>query len=164
MEGLANPTMCVARPVAREEYTKSPEAMQAYWKEWLNMENVGVWNWNSLCEWDEVAADAKAKNEEVHFGYLFGIMVEKGSEHPVGDVRRYYKYRVVFQGSMVKDQNWEVALFNEMASTPATLEASRISDIYSCLPKHGVDSRDVFMAYLQAKMKGTPTYIMLPTL
>ena len=51
-----------------------------------------------------------------------------------GDPRRYFKYRVVFQGNQVKDQNWDVALFNEMASTPATLEASKIADAYSCFP------------------------------
>ena len=58
---------------------------------------------------------------------MFGIMVEKGSEFPEGDERRYFKYRVVFQGNHVKDQNWEVAMFSETASTPATLEASRIA-------------------------------------
>ena len=89
-------------------------------------------------------------------------MVEKGAEFPEGDKRRYFKYRVVFQGNNVRDQNWDVALFNEMASTPATLEASRIADIYSCMPDHTMQGRDVEQAYLQADMKGPPVYIMLP--
>ena len=54
-----------------------------------------------------------------------------------------------------------------MQSTPATLEASRIADIYSCMrtpegDKHTVETRDVEQAYLQAKMDGPPVYIMLP--
>ena len=100
-------------------------------------------------------------------------MVEKGSEFPLGDERRYFKYRVVFQGNQVKDQNWEVAMFQETASTPSTLEASRIADIYSCFVgsetdsagspiKHTMQSRDVEQAYLQADLEGSDTYIMLP--
>ena len=115
-----------------------------------------------MVERDEVVKQAKAMppgEQEVHFGYLFGIMVEKGSEFPEGDPRRYFKYRVVFQGNNVRDQNWDVALFNEMASTPATMEASRIADIYSCFPGCSVEGRDVEQAYLQAEMEGPPVYI-----
>ena len=90
--------------------------------------NVATGNAHGM---DKVANEAKENGEENHFGYLFGIMVEKGSEYPEGDPRRYFKYRVVFQGNNVKDQTWDVALFNEMQSTPATLEASKIADIYS---------------------------------
>ena len=49
-----------------------------------------------------------------------------------------------------------------MASTPATLEASHIADIYSCMPDHTMQGRDVEQAYLQADMKGPAVYIMLP--
>ena len=104
-----------------------------------------------MVERDDVVAAARNQpngEQEVHFGYLFGIMVEKGSEFPEGDPRRYFKYRVVFQGNNVKDQNWDVALFNEMASTPATMEASRIADIYSCFQGCTMEGRDVEQAYL----------------
>ena len=58
---------------------------------------------------------------------LFGIMVEKGSELAKGDARRKYKYRVVFQGNRVINQNWEAALFQDLGSSPATMEASKIA-------------------------------------
>ena len=102
---------------------------------------------------DDVAEEARLADSEVHFGYMFGIMVEKGSEFPEGDDRRYFKYRVVFQGNQVKDQNWEVALYNEHACVPATLEASRIADIHSCFPGHTIEGRDVEQAYLSANME-----------
>ena len=155
-------SVLVARPVTRAEYIKNPKAMEAYWKEWSNLEAKQVWRWETLTEWDTVAQQVQDDDTEIHFGYLFGIMVEKGAEFEEGDPRRYFKYRVVFQGNNVKDQNWQVALFNEMASTPATLEASRISDIYSCFPGHTVEGRDVEQAYLQADLEGPPVYILLP--
>jgi len=42
--------------------------------------------------------------DEVHYGNLFGLMVEKCAEFDEGDARRYWKYRVVFQGNKVKDK------------------------------------------------------------
>ena len=121
-----------------------------------------MWRWETLREWDDVSAEARANGEEIHLGFLFGLMVEKGSEFDEGDVRRYYKYRIVFRGNDVKDQNWEVALFQEMATTLTTLEASRYSTFLGCLPGNSVEGRDVEQAYVQADMEGTPTYIVLP--
>ena len=71
--------------------------MEAYWKEWKNLESKQVWRWETLVERDQVVKEAKAKPpaEQVHFGYLFGIMVEKGSEFPEDELRQYFKYRVV---------------------------------------------------------------------
>ena len=165
-------SMLVAKSVSRKDYVNNSAAMDAYWKEWNNLERKGVWRWDELTNWDDAVRYHKANpheeyGTEVHFGYLFGIMVEKGAEFEVGDPRRYFKYRVVFQGNNVKDQNWQVALFNEMQSTPATLEANRVADIYSCMrqpdgSKHTVETRDVEQAYLQAEMRGPPVYIMLP--
>ena len=80
--------MLAARPVSRNEYTGVPQAMDAYWAEWNNLESKGVWRWESLAEWDDVAAYHRGRNEECHFGYLFGFMVIKGDEFPEGDPRR----------------------------------------------------------------------------
>ncbi len=88
-------------------------------------------------------------------------MVIKGDEFPIGDPCRKWKYRIVFQGNNVKDQDWNVALFTEMQSTPATLDSSRIAHAYSCFPGHSISGRDVEQAYITADMQGPDTYIML---
>ena len=132
-----------------------------YWIEWKDLESRQVWKWEELIDWHAVRKEAVAKGEEAHLGFLFGLMVENGSEFPEGDPRRYFKYRVVFRGNDVKDQNWDVALFQEMATTPTTLEASRYSDLLACFPGNSVEGRNVQQAYLQAEMEGTPTYVVL---
>ena len=70
------------------------------------MEKRQVWRWETLSEWDVVAEEARRNGEGIHVGFLFGLMVEKVSEFPEGDVRRYFKYRIVFRGNDAKDQNW----------------------------------------------------------
>ena len=62
-------------------------------------------------------------------------MVEMLSEYPGGDICKQYKYRIVFRGNVVEDQNWEVPMFQEMATTPTTLEASRCADPLSMFPE-----------------------------
>ena len=82
--------------------------MEAYWKEWSNLEARETWDWGSLTGWNKVAREARANNQEIHFGYLFGIMVEKGFEFPKGDARRYFKYRVVFQATEYGIKTWKL--------------------------------------------------------
>ena len=107
-----------AKPVTRNEFMKDEHGVEAYWKEWQNLEQKKVWKWETLTEWDDVVQYYNSKQEEVHFGYLFGFMVIKGDEFPEGDPRRRYKYRIVFQGNNVKDQDWQVALFSRNDSNP----------------------------------------------
>ena len=89
-------------------------------------------------------------------------MVEKGAEYEPGDPRKKMKYRVVLRGNDIKDQSFEVALFQEMATTPTTLEASRFCDLLGLLEGNCTEGRDVEQAYLLADMKGPATYIVLP--
>ena len=90
-------------------------------------------------------------------------MVEKGAEFPPGDPRRKLKYRVILRGGDVRNQSFEVALFQDMATAPAAPEAIRYCDLMSLLPDQTVEYRDVEQANLLASMEGSATYIVLPT-
>ena len=68
------------------------------------------------------------KSVDAHFGRLFDICVEKGYELPSGHKERKWKGRVVFQGNNVLTQDYELAVFTEMANQPATMEASACAD------------------------------------
>ena len=73
-----------------------------------------------------------------------------------------YEGRVVFGGNDVWTQNRDVAILQELAPQPATLEASGAADAYGCLDCHTIEQADVEQAYVQALMNGTPTYVRLP--
>ena len=82
---------------------------------------------------------------------LYQICVEKGSELP--PELRKYKGRVVFLGNQVKNQNWEAAMFQDLGSSPATMEAGKACDIYGSLPGYDVQQADAEQAYVQAPMR-----------
>ena len=105
---------------------------------------------------------AHKKGEDVHIAPIFDICVEKNSELAEDNPQRKYKGRVVLGGNNVKDQNWEAAMFQEMSSCPATMEAAKAADCYGLMPGHDVMQADADMAYTQALLGGTPCWVRLP--
>ena len=73
---------------------------------------------------------------------MFEICVEKGSELPAGHELRKFKGRTVFQGNNVRDENSDVALFSELGSSPATMEAGRAVDAYRAQPAFTTEQAD----------------------
>ena len=86
----------------------------------------------------------------------------KGSELPDGDERNKYKYRVVFQGNRVVDQNMDEAQFQDLGSAPATVEASRLCILKGLLPGNKFEQADAMQAYIQAELGGTETWVEIP--
>eukprot|EP00972_Heterocapsa_arctica_P084595 12461360-Heterocapsa_arctica.AAC.1 len=65
-------------------------------------------------------ADASHQGVKCHFGMVYGICGEKGSELMRGDPGQKWKGRYVFCGNDVKYEHMQAAIFNELSSTPAT--------------------------------------------
>ena len=109
--------------------------------------NKGVWEESVVRPWKEVRAEAKRQNRSVNVGLVFGIVVEKNYELPDTDPRRKFKGRAVFQGNNVKDQDNNWAIFAELGSNPATMDAARAADAYGLFPGHCVQQSDAEQAY-----------------
>ena len=60
------------------------------------------------------------------------------------------------------NQNYDVALFQDLGSSPATLEASRACDAFGCAPGHSTQIADAPAAYVQADLEGNPCWVNLP--
>ena len=150
----------VARPVGKAEIARTPAAQAAMKKEWDRLRDKKVWDETKPREWRDVRREADSRGQTVHMGYLFGICVEKNAELDLQF--RKYKGRVVFQGNRVVNQNYDAAIFQDLGSSPATLEAARAGDAYGAAPGHVIEVADAEQAYIQAEMVGTETWITLP--
>ena len=95
-------------------------------------------------------------------GYLFGICVHQNSELPDSDLRKKYKGRALFQGNRVVDHNFDAAMFQDLRSLPSTMEAATFADFFGSSPGHVLETADAEQAYIQADMKGIPTWICHP--
>ena len=130
-------------------------------KDWNTLISKGVFDdFRNVREWSRVAAEARRNRATVHKGLVFGICVQKNSEFK--DQEPVYKYRYVFQGNRVHDQDWQVAMFQDLGSSPATMEASRAADCHGCAEGNDIEQADVEQAYVQARLHGPETWVQLP--
>ena len=93
---------------------------------------------------------------------IFEACYEKGSELPPDDPRRKFKGRTVFQGNNVRDQDSDHALFAELGSSPASMEAAKLLDAFGSQPGFSKAQADAIQAYIQALFTGVPTWLTLP--
>ena len=152
----------VARPVNKKEIRANPKAQESLDIEWNKLVKKTAWLYDTVQEWSKVSDGAKKKGKKVHVGKVFEICVEKGSELPEGHKLRKFKGRTVFQGNNVRDENADVALFSELGSSPATMEAGKAVDAYGAQPGFVNQQNDGVQAYTQALMKGVETWVELP--
>ena len=152
----------MACPVNKMEMLRTPAAEAAVAKEWERLRLAGAWDESSVQELVDLKSSAKRSGKKVHIGRIFELCHEKGSELPEGHPGRKFKGRVVFMGNQVRDEENNVAIFNELSSAPATMEAAKAADIYSLLPGHSGQTADGDMAYIQARLEGTETWVLLP--
>jgi len=142
----------VARSINRTELKTNTPAREAMNKEHTKLSEKEVWLKDKPREWSDVAAEATSTDSKVHVGTVFGICVEKGSELEINDPERKFKGPYVFQGNRVKDEYSETALFNELGSSPASMEASKAVDGYGLLPGHDIQQADAQHTYTQAML------------
>jgi hypothetical protein len=132
---------CVARPVRPAEVKTNLKAQVAMQLEWDRLRAVprdggkaGVWDESLVREWRHVRREAQGRDEKANVGLVFGIVVEKNHELPESDPARKYKGRAVLQGNNVRDEDGNWAIFQELGSSPATMEAARCADAYGMCP------------------------------
>ena len=53
-------------------------------------------------------------------------------------------------------------MFQDLGSSPSTMEAARAADAYGAAPGHQAEVADAEQAYVQAELTGTPTWVCLP--
>ena len=59
-------------------------------------------------------------------------------------------------------QNWEAALFPNLGSSPAAMEAGKAADCYGLCKGHAIEQADAEQAYDQAGLGGNETWVHLP--
>ena len=81
---------------------------------------------------------------------------------PLRHFQRKFKGRVVFQGHHAINPKFEAAIFQDLGSCLAALEASGAADFYGLALGFSIEIADVVQAYIQAELSGTPCWICCP--
>ena len=118
----------VHRKVNKKEIDAQPAAQEALNRERRKLEAIPVWDIKNPRPWQEVAEEAKKNGTKVYVGNLSKLVTQKHSELPDGHPSKVYKGRVVYRGDDIRDENWDLALFGDIASAPSSMVASKICD------------------------------------
>ena len=78
----------VTRLLSRAEMLASSEALEAVRLEATGLEKAGVWDLNSVREYDQVAAEARRSSIKVHFGQLMSLASVSSSPKSRNTFRR----------------------------------------------------------------------------
>ena len=107
----------------------------------------GCWDEAHPREQRAVEREARERGETAHFDRVFDICVEKNYHLPVGSLGRKFKGRAVYQGNNVRGQNGNWAIFQDLASCPSTMAASKLADFYALSLGNVGEQVDAEMAY-----------------
>ena len=151
----------VAKVINQNDVAKIPEAQEAMDKEWQKLLYKVCWVESQVREFEDVQKEVRQKGQKAHFGRIFEICSLKGSELPKGHPQRKYKGRSVFQGNQVRDENADHAIFAELGSSPASMEAGKIIDVFGSQPGYAKQQADARQAYTQALFEGIATWVRL---
>jgi hypothetical protein len=110
-------------------------------------------------EWDVVE---ERMNTKICVGVVFQLCVGKDSETEEPEHLRKWEGRVVFRGNDVVGENWDVAMFQELGSAPATMVAAKMCDLCGLIRDHVIENADAMQAYAQSLLGGTETWVSLP--
>jgi hypothetical protein len=75
---------------------------------------------------------------------------------------RTCKGRVVIRGNDVRDETWDVAMFQELGSVPATMVAGTVCDVCGLRNDPIIEQADATQACAQSLLGGTPARVSLP--
>ena len=155
--------------VPRSQWSR-PGVKGARDKEWKKLENApwpngkgkGAWDLTKAREMGDVRREDKRTGMGMHFVRMHGLCFDRNAELPVGDPPRKYKGRSVLLGNVIRDENVPVSAFADIASAPATIEAARALDAYSCIGDNMASQSDVTSAHTQCFLRGKPTWSSFP--
>ena len=150
-----------AQLVKDKETLKSQAVRDAVTKEWDNLVGRQCWDLSKAEKLSEVRKRADREGKLIHIGSLCELCYLKGSE--LEGKEKKYTDRVVFLGGRVRDQHGATAVFEEMTSSPASMEASRFCDAFGSLPGHKIMQAYAEQSYTQAELNSkNATWIKVP--
>ena len=151
----------VTRQLPRAEVLSRPDALDAIRKEFDGISQMGTWDLKSVQEEEEVRRIAISENETIHLADLLAICSEKHVE--LEPKFRSLKGRVCYRGDAARTAKGEIALYQTLSASPASIVAANAIIAYGLLKGHSISTADAVKAYLQSWLQShAATWVRLP--
>jgi len=150
----------VTKLLSRDEM-RSPPATKAIRSEGRALVECGTWDESTVVERDVLFQRVKDAKQKISWGDLLTLCSIKFFEK--GPDFWKYKGRICFRGDKIRDQDGAPAVFQELSSSPAAIQAANANIAYGLIPGHKSTVSDALSAFTQAYLKTlTPTWVTIP--
>ena len=151
----------VTRQLSKAEIIGREDALKAIQKEFDGIGAMGAWKLESVREEADVREEAIREQKTIHIADLLAICSEKNVE--LEPAKRSLKGRVCYREDAARDESGNLALYQTLSASPASIVAANATIAFGMLEGHKVTSADAVKAYLQALLKSlAKTWIRLP--
>ena len=151
----------VTRQLPRAEVIARPDALKAIRKEFDGVASMGTWDWASVDEEHNVKKRAIENHETIHLADLLAICSEKHVE--LEPAFRQLKGRVCYRGDAAKTESGNIALYQTLSASPASIVAANAIICFGLMSGCKVSTADAVKAYLQSELKSLcATWVRLP--
>ena len=138
-----------------------PKALDAVRKEAEALLSKGTWDLSSVREKTSVQTEARDTGIKVHLGSLMSICSRKFAE--LAEAFQALKGRIVYRGDITRDEVGASAIFQDLAASPSSIQATNANIAYGMVPGHKTTAADAVKSYIPSLLKSKhPTWIELP--
>ena len=151
----------VTRQLPRSEVLSREDAIAAIKKEFDGIGAMGTWDLGSVEEEESVKKRAIESGQTIHLADLLAICSEKHVE--LEPKYRSLKGRVCYRGDQARNEKGNLALYQTMSASPASITAANAIISYGLMCGHKISSADAIKAYLQSLLNSlAETWVRLP--
>ena len=148
----------VTRNLKRSEWFHDPKGVEAVRKEGEGLRKNGTWLDETVIPVAELKRVARARGEPVKVAEVLTLCGIKHFE--MSEEHHKYKGRIVYRGDQIRNEENQLVLFEETATTPTALAALNLALWFGC--STCVSCADCVQAFLQSPLDDQ-TWVILPT-
>lgn len=151
----------VTKSLTKKEWSNDPRALEALKQEAVGLRSNLTWDDDTVAPLYQIRNWARSAGAHIKVAELLTLVGIK--HHELEPSQWKWKGRIVYRGDQVRDQDNNLLLFDQTATTPTSLIALNAAIWYACRKGHAASCSDATQAFLQSELDDSDlTYVIIP--
>lgn len=151
----------VTKSLTKKEWANDPRALEALKQEAAGLRSNATWDDDTVAPLYQIRNWARSVGAHIKVAELLTLVGIK--HHELEPSKWKWKGRIVYRGDQVRDQDNNLLLFDQTATTPTSLIALNAALWYACRKGHTASCSDAIQAFLQSKLDDNDfTFVIIP--
>ena len=134
----------VTKSLTKKEWSNDPRALEALKQEAVELRSNLTWDDDTVAPLYQIRNWARSAGAHIKVAELLTLVGIK--HHELEPSQWKWKGRIVYRGDQVRDQDNNLLLFDQTATTPTSLIALNAAIWYACRKGHAASCSDAIQA------------------